>query len=51
MANISENEKNRVKKKEAVATKVLMHVGMKGARCIRHHDRDADKEMHPVMQK
>lgn len=38
-------------KKEAVVTKVLMHVGMKGARCTRHHDRDADKETHPLMQK
>lgn len=28
-----------------------MHVGMKGARCTRHHDRDADKETHPLMQK
>lgn len=34
-----------------MATKVLMHVGKKGARCTRHDDRDADKEMHPLMQK
>lgn len=37
--------------KEALAAVVLLRVATRWARCLRHGDRDKDKETQPLMQK